>query len=65
MKKIAQHPALAVCSVHAMLWRFSSGHRAILKRWRHQGIGPNWVLLEGRVSRARHGPETGLWEMDL
>jgi hypothetical protein len=21
-----------------------------LKRWRHEGIGPNWVELEGRVS---------------
>ncbi len=23
---------------------------ATLKRWRHEGIGPNWVELEGRVS---------------
>jgi hypothetical protein len=21
-----------------------------LKRWRHEGIGPNWIELEGRVS---------------
>ena len=23
---------------------------ATLKRWRHEGIGPNWIELEGRVS---------------
>ena len=23
---------------------------ATLKRWRHEGIGPNWIEIEGRVS---------------
>ena len=23
---------------------------ATLKRWRHEGIGPNWIEMEGRVS---------------
>ncbi|HLQ51991.1 MAG TPA: helix-turn-helix domain-containing protein [Terriglobales bacterium] len=23
---------------------------ATLKRWRHEGVGPNWVEMEGRVS---------------
>jgi hypothetical protein len=23
---------------------------ATLKRWRHEGLGPNWIVLEGRVS---------------
>lgn len=23
---------------------------ATLKRWRHEGIGPNWIVMEGRVS---------------
>ena len=23
---------------------------ATLKRWRYQGIGPNWIEIEGRVS---------------
>ncbi len=23
---------------------------ATLKRWRHQGVGPDWIELEGRVS---------------
>lgn len=23
---------------------------ATLKRWRYQGVGPNWIELEGRVS---------------
>ena len=23
---------------------------ATLKRWRHEGVGPNWIEMEGRVS---------------
>jgi hypothetical protein len=23
---------------------------ATLKRWRHEGVGPNWIEIEGRVS---------------
>lgn len=23
---------------------------ATLKRWRHEGIGPNWIEIEGRIS---------------
>jgi hypothetical protein len=23
---------------------------ATLKRWRYEGVGPNWIVMEGRVS---------------
>jgi predicted site-specific integrase-resolvase len=50
MEKPAQHSTITCLVSTRDAAEILGRSPATLKRWRHEGIGPNWIELEGRVS---------------
>ena len=47
--QVANDPIPTLVNTHEAA-RILGRSAATLKRWRHEGVGPNWIEIEGRVS---------------